>query len=275
MLGSMIRAPGLAAMAILAVTASCAGALPPNPDMYRTWRAPVDRHGMQLNVTFVEPVRPRHPGLLVLFASGDAGWRGASGDLLAHLAQEGYALAAYDAREIVHPLRRSGKLKTISEAASLVDALIVHAREALKLPATTRIVVTGFSRGANFVVFTAGAPSLQHHLLGAVAIALTRETDFLQAPPPGARSPQMQVDAKGRIQTYPALALAGPIPVAVIQSTKDPYVGAEEARQLFGPDTATRRLYAVDARNHDFGGNRTALLQDLDDAMRWIELQSH
>ncbi len=121
------------------------------------------------------------------------------------------------------------------------------------------------------VVFTAGVKSLQRHLAGAIAIALTRETDFLRAPPLADRPPSVQVDEKGRIQTYPAIERAGSIPFAVIQSTGDKYVPAEESRRLFGPDTSTRRLYEVDARNHGFGGGRDQLLRDLDDALQWIE----
>ena len=133
------------------------------------------------------------------------------------------------------------------------------------------MIATGFSRGANLVVLTAGIRSLQHHLGGAIAMALTRETDFLEAPDPGRRPPQLTLDEKGRIQTYPAIEQAGPLPFAVIQSKGDKYVPAEESRRLFGPDGDTRRLYEVDARNHGFGGGREELMRDLDDALKWIE----
>jgi hypothetical protein len=81
------------------------------------------------------------------------------------------------------------------------------------------------------------------------------------------------VDDRGRIQTYPALARLESIKLAVIQSTGDSYVPADEARTLFGPDTATRRLYAVKARNHGFDGGRDELLKDLDAALDWILLR--
>jgi len=66
----------------------------------------------------------------------------------------------------------------------------------------------------------------------------------------------------------------GSTPVAVIQSTNDPYVPAAESRELLGPDTPTLRLYEVEASNHRFGGAHDKLIEDVDDAMRWI-LQSH
>jgi hypothetical protein len=133
------------------------------------------------------------------------------------------------------------------------------------------VIVAGFSRGANLVVFAGGVKSLQHHIAGAVAMALTRETDYL-APPAGANLPAaVQMDDKGRIQTYPAIDLFGSIPIAVIQSKGDSYVPADEARRLFGPNTPTRRLYEVNARNHGFSGGTDELIRDLDESLQWIE----
>ena len=60
----------------------------------------------------------------------------------------------------------------------------------------------------------------------------------------------------------------GSTPVAIIQSTNDPYVPAAESRKLLGPDTATLRLYEVESSNHRFGGARDKVLADVDDALR-------
>ena len=74
----------------------------------------------------------------------------------------------------------------------------------------------------------------------------------------------------GRIQTYPAIERLGSIPLAIIQSTNDSYVPSAESRRLLGPDTATRRLYEVESRNHGFDGGREALMRDFDNALQWI-----
>ncbi len=264
------RAAIVAALALSFLT-GCPGRLASKPGVYEAWTAPFARGDRSVKVSYVKPVKARSPTFLVVFATGDAGWWGASGKVFRHLADLGYYVAAYDSREVVSPVKKSDRLVAIPDAAAAMDATIVEARRALGLPESTPVIVTGFSRGANLVVFVAGVKSLQHHVAGAVAMALTRETDFLQAPPAADRPPAVQVDDKGRIQTYPAIALAGPIPFAVIQSRGDKYVPAEEARRLFGPDTPTRRLYEVDARNHGFGGGQDALIRDLDDALAWIE----
>lgn len=257
-----------------AALAGCAGPPMSKPGVFdaRQQRIALPRH--DLNVTLVKPVEPRNPVLLIVFATGDAGWLGASGSVIEHMADRGFYVAAYDSREVVSHVKKSGKLEGIPDAAAGVDSLIVQSRRALGLPDTTPVIISGFSRGANLVVITAGVKSLQEHLAGGVAIALTREADFLQAPDPALRPPALQVDDKGRIQTYPAIELAGPIPFAVIQSRGDKYVPAEEARRLFGPNSSTRRLYEVDAANHGFRGGQDELLEDLDDALSWIEKRS-
>jgi dipeptidyl aminopeptidase/acylaminoacyl peptidase len=147
----------------------------------------------------------------------------------------------------------------------------MRAKHDLGVSPEAAMIVVGFSRGATMVAFTAINPTLRQDLAGAVAMGLTRESDYLRAPPPGSRPPEIQVDKKDRIQIYPALELIGSTPLAVIQSTKDRYVPAAESRKLLGPDTPTRRLYEVEARNHRFSGGREQLLRDLDDALEWME----
>ena len=120
------------------------------------------------------------------------------------------------------------------------------------------------------VVFGAANKKMQPVLAGAVAVALTREADYLGAPDPSVHLPGIERDEKGQIQLYPAIARVGSLPIAVIESTGDKYVPAAEARRLFGPDTPTRRLYSVEASNHGFSGGRDELMRDLDAALEWI-----
>lgn len=268
---SLADRPGTAACLLALGLAGCAGPVGSRPGAFQTRPELVELNDRSIHVTLVRPEAPRSPAVLVLYATGDAGWVGVSGDILERLAERGHYVAAYDSREFLAETKRRGRLEPIEKAADAVETILEHAKRELGLPDPTPVIVTGYSRGANLVVFAAGVERLRAHLAGAVAIALTRETDFLRAPPPADRPPSVQVDKKGRIQTYPAIARAGPIPFAVLQSKVDKYVSAEESRRLFGPDTETRRLYEVEARNHGFAGGRDQLLRALDEAMAWIE----
>jgi dienelactone hydrolase len=226
--------------------------------------------GRVIHPTYVKPAQPRHQGYLVVFATGDAGWWGASHALFEHLAEQGYTIAGFSAPELVKPIKVSGERVSTERAARGLGEAYAQAKRDLGLAASTPIIVIGFSRGATMVAFTALHPELRTEVGGAVAIALTREADYLEAPP-AERTPGIQVDDQGRIQIYPALKLLGATRLAVIQSTNDPYVPAAESRQMLGPNTPTLRLYEVQARNHGFSDARDKLLEDLDDALRWIE----
>jgi hypothetical protein len=120
------------------------------------------------------------------------------------------------------------------------------------------------------VAYTAVHPELQDDFAGGVAIALTREADYLRVPEKQ-RGPAIQVDSEGRLQMYPAVKLLASKRLAVIQSTNDSYVPAAESRQLLGPDTPTLRLYTVESKDHGFSDAREKLMSDLDDALRWVE----
>jgi type IV secretory pathway VirJ component len=241
------------------------------PGVFHTREDAVMIAGHPLHLTYIMPVAAPSPQFLILYATGDGGWSDVDNDMFEHLAERGFTMAGLDSSEVIEPITQRDKLVEIGAAADAFDTIIVQARQAMGLPATTPVIVTGYSRGANLVVFMVGVKNLQHHVGGAIAIALTRELDYLHAPAPEERSAALQVDAQGRLQTYPAIALAGTIPIAVIQSTGDSYVPAEEARQLFGPDSSTRRFYRIEARDHGFNGGKPELMRALDDALQWIE----
>jgi hypothetical protein len=223
-----------------------------------------------LNLKCAKPKTPHTPAFLVLFASGDGGMHGGSMATYKHMAEQGYYVAAFSSSQALEPVKSSGKFMTFIELEADIASLMHEGKRLLGLPESTLTVVSGISRGASMVVFAAGEPSLQPNILGAVAIALTRESDYMIPPAPAERATAIKLDEKGGVLLYPALERLGSIPIAVIQSTGDSYVPSAESRRLMGPDTPTRRLYEVKARNHSFGGGQNLMLRDVDEALNWI-----
>jgi len=259
----------LAAFFILAA-GSAGASLKSEPGAFDAAERELHVGSRTIHATYVTPAQPRHAGYLVVFATGDGGWRGTSNEVFEHLAEQGYTIAGFSAPEIIKRVKHSDERVSTAQAAERLGEAYGQAKRDLGLPDSTPIIVVGFSRGATMVAFAALHPELRDGIGGAVAIALTREADYLRAPE-AERSPNIQVDEKGRIQIYPALQFLGSTRLAVIQSTGDSYVPSAESRQLLGPDTATRRLYEVESKNHGFSDARDKLLLDLDDALHWIE----
>jgi hypothetical protein len=265
------KSPLAAVAALAALTlAGCVGRLGSKPGVYTASYESVEVPTRTFDITYVKPEHPRSPATLIIFATGDAGWMGVSRQVFEHMAGMGYYLAGFDSRKAIAPNRSTGKRMSIPDSGVMLDKMFDHAKHALGLPDDVPVIVSGDSRGATMVVFAAAEKHVRGGVDGALAIALTREADYLQAPPPAERNPAIQVDDEGRIQVYPILDRLNDIPIAVIQSAGDKYVPAEEARRLMGPDTPMRRLYEVKARNHGFDGGRDQLIADLDDALAWI-----
>jgi pimeloyl-ACP methyl ester carboxylesterase len=253
--------------------AGCAGTpLRSKPGAFDAQRMRVAYLKRELPVTYVKPVVDRHPGYFVVFATGDGGWHATSAALFSHLADQGYVLAGLSSPEVLNRSQKPRRKFSPTQATANLANLFAAIRRTLGVDSSASMIVVGFSRGASIVAYTAMNPRLRVGIAGTVAIALTREDEYVRASTGRHRS-ELKVDAQG-LQIYPSLAAVTGTRLAVIQSTNDHYVRAAESRELLGPDTSERRLYAVESRNHSFGGGRDVLMSDLDDALRWIEVKS-
>lgn len=204
-------------------------------------------------------------GPLVVYATGDGGWFGKDKEIFNTLVPWGYPVVGFSARDYVHHLDGKRALEP-EELADDYAAIIAAADLALGLPADTRVVLVGKSRGAGLQTVAAGPPRLRPQLLGLLAIGLTHEEEFarVRSPPGDPAGPLAMA------QLYDLLPHLAAVPIAVIQSTRDQYVPAAAARALFGPDTTTRRLIPIDASDHDFGGARARMYDELRRNLDWL-----
>ena len=261
------------ALLTLVGLAGCAGHLASKADVFTMDRQMITIASHPLHVMLVKPASPRPSPSLVVFASGDGGMMGISKAILRHLGDEGYYVVGYSSREAMARFRGASGVPSYAEVVAAHESMNAQAKRALGLPERTPMIMTGISRGASMVIVTAGDSTLRPNIEGAVAIALTRELDYLHVPRRAGRSHGIKLDRNQKVRTYPAIDRLGSIPLAIIQSTNDKYVPSAESRRLLGPDTPTRRLYEVEARNHSFSGGQDVLMRDLDDALGWIRAQ--
>ncbi len=201
-----------------------------------------------------------HATSLIIYATGDGGWRGKDREVYTQIASLGYATAGFSAPEYLAHLP-GGDGTTTPVLVGLDVAQVIDAtRAALQTPSTTPVVLVGVSRGADLMVVAAGQPGLQPALAGVVAMGLTREEEYVRR----RRRPDVA------LELYAYLPRLGNLPLAVIQSTRDRYLSAADARVLFGSDTPLRVLHAVEARNHSFSGARPLLYALLRDSLAWV-----
>lgn len=277
-LGTVAAAALITALAL--AVASCAS-LPPAASTFS--RTVVQVQGRWLALRLSRPTPPPDPRRpLVFFLTGDGGWRGKDLDAFEQLRGLGYPVAGVSAPDYLGKLAHGVDHIPPQVLADDLATMIGAARRALAQPASVPVLLYGISRGADLAVVAAARPSLASAIRGVVAVGLTAEEEFVHVP----RRTRHQATAPAASATHgddtddggyddpplarPYAALRRvPVPVALIQSTHDEYVPADEARRLFGPDTPARQLLAIAARNHSFSDARDALYDAVRTSLHW------
>ncbi len=255
------------AFTLLAALAGCAPRVH-FPDGVLLSDVTVVLNGHAIDLHFANPQATSSMPLLV-YATGDGGWHRKDLDAYHHLVMLGYPIVGFDAHEYVTHLGPRTET-TPARLASDYAHIIRTAKAVLHLAPDRPVVLVGVSRGAGLSVVAAGQRLLRPSIAGVLAIALTREEEYvvwlrrLRLGGPRPRTPEM-------VETYQYLPLLGTMPVAVIQSTHDNYLPAAEARTLFGPDTEHRRFEPIESRNHSFSDARGTLYAEMESSLEWID----
>jgi pimeloyl-ACP methyl ester carboxylesterase len=210
-------------------------------------------HGHNLTVHVSKPaVQNELP--LIVYATGDAGWKRGDRKTYEKLTSWGYPVVGFASPDYLKHL--GGGVKTVApdELSRDYAAIIGFAKAQAAIAPETPVVLLGVSRGAGLSVVAAGRAPLGGRINGVVAVGLTREEEYADAP-----------------DLYGLLSTLGALPVAVVQSTGDGYLPAVEARQLFGADSAHRQLLAIPANNHNFSSARDAMYDAIHSSLTWID----
>jgi hypothetical protein len=257
---------GLRRTTVLLTTVLASGCAAPRTAPERTTgETHVTLHGHSLKLHLSNPVGStrRAKGILIVFATGDAGWWGKDRSMYNHVVRWGYPVVGFSAREYVHHL--GADAITPVEIARDYEAIVDTGRRALGMEPAARAVLVGKSRGAGLAVAAAVPPAIRPELAGIVAVGLTREEEYVYRVRRWSGSRQRVM-----LAPYRDLPRLGDLPVAVIQSAGDSYVPAAEARQLFGPDSGVRELIPVAGRDHNFGGALNELYDQMERSIEWI-----
>jgi Bacterial virulence protein (VirJ) len=260
--------------AILAISTACAHRVPPfDPDAPLRIEGEIafDRFDSQIRIELhmSRPCAtdPAHP--LIVFATGDGGWRGNDRTAFERMARWGYPMAGFSSpaylRHVAIPVHET----TPRDVARDVARIIMTAKTRMGLDESTRTILVGVSRGAGLTVAAAGEPGLQPSLAGVVAVALTREEEYVHRLTRKRKAPQNPPEMV-MIDNYEYLPRLRGLPLSIIQSVHDGYLPAEEARRLLGPDSGLRQLHPISSKNHDFSDAREPLYLQLQRSLEWV-----
>jgi hypothetical protein len=258
--------------AALTCGSACAVATRPHSDrtVHESVAATV-LHGKRLDLHLAAPASLERRDLLVVYASGDGGWFGTAVDQWREIAAAGYATVGFSARSFLRMERPAGAPLNSPRLANEYDHIVQDARHALGLSDSPHVILAGWSRGAAFSVLVGSEPAFHDPLTGVIAIGLAEGED-LTVDGDGDDTDDGSASREARRWPFDTYARLRQLtaPCAVIQATRDNYFPAADARRRFGPDTASRRLYEVEARNHRFSGGSAAFDLALVEALKWL-----
>jgi hypothetical protein len=213
---------------------------------------------------------------LVLYASGDGGWFGAAVGMYRAMADSGLNVVGFSTKTFMNGPLESHRSLTPAHIVDGYQVIMDSARRVLQLPDDVAVVLTGWSRGASLGVLVAGDQRVDPHVTGVVAIGLaahdhlgaTGESDDDPEPTRATSTPNDR-PREGSLDLYELISRVAPRRCAVIQASKDSYLPASRAHDLFGADSDVKRFMAIDAHNHRFDRGETAFVNALRDAIQW------
>jgi len=230
-------------------------------------------HGSPLELHLATPAVPAS-GTIVLFATGDGGWFGAAVDMFRTITGAGYRTVGFSARAFLRLERPAHHTLDPRQLAADYDAILSHARTALAVPADTPVILAGWSRGAAFAAIAAAEAGVRRETRGVVAIGLAADETLRVGADDvddDGRDGGAPAHRAGALDPYARLRALAPLRSAVVQASGDDYLPAADAHVRFGQDTASRRFYAVPARNHRFSGGHAAFVTALTGALSWVD----
>jgi hypothetical protein len=215
-----------------------------------------------LDIRFIQPLGTNRKPILILFATGDGGWRKLDREVFGWISRQGYPVAGFSSSRYLKTMSKVSDTTTPPELAADFARVIEVAEQSMKLPTETKVVMVGISRGAGLASIAAGQTSLREQLAGVIAIALGDVEEHVLH--------RRRRDRKTEwvaVETYRYLRRLTELPFEIIQSTHDKYTTAARARGLLGADTPLHRLHPIEAASHTFRGAVPDVLAQLQNSL--------
>jgi alpha-beta hydrolase superfamily lysophospholipase len=205
-------------------------------------------------------------GTPVVVASGDGGWVHLAPHVAATLAARGFFVLGFDSKAYLSSFTRGRSGVRPDDVADDFERLIEHATG----NDGRRAVVIGVSEGAALAVLAATSRALQPQIAGVVALGLGDINELAW------RWADSVIYVTKGVPNEPTFSVAAivshvaPVPLAMIQSTRDEYVSPEESNRIFTAAAEPKRIWRIAAANHRFGDNLAELDRSLEQALAWI-----
>ena len=229
--------------------------------------------GKPVALTIYRPLTP--PATVkgtVIMGSGDVGWLGLAASMSAFLSDEGYVVVGVNIRRYltVFTARDSHLTPSVAPDDYAAIAAYLRTRDLLRPP----VVVSGVSEGAAFAVLAASTAASHAWITGVITMGLPDTAELAW------RWSDFTTWLTKKDATEPSfapkdfIASVSPVPLCMIQSTKDEYVSEAEYRALAAAARPPKKLVLINASNHRFTDRLPDLHREFLAALAWILTES-
>jgi type IV secretory pathway VirJ component len=224
--------------------------------------------GKTLTVTVYVARGSAPPKGSVVMGSGDVGWVGLAVTLAEFLSDEGYNVAGINVRQYLSSFTSGKDHVTVAQIAQdyATVAEFLRGRQLLARP----VVLSGVSEGAALAVAAAAGAANHEWVQGVLTLGLPpsaelawRWSDFTAwITKKDASEPSFEPDA--------VIAGVAPLPIWMIQSTRDEYVKETDYRRFEAAAKPPKRLVLIEAGNHRFTDKIPELKEQVIAGLAWI-----
>jgi len=204
----------------------------------------------------------------IVMAGGDVGWVGLAVTMSQHLMAEGYVVVGINVRQYLSAFTTGA---THLDAADIQHdyadlSRYLRGRGLLNSPT----IVSGVSEGAALAVLAAASPENHSWIAGAITMGLPATAEIAWRWSDFTTWFTKRDAAEPSVKARDFLAAVSPLPLVMIQSTRDEYVPRADYRDLESVARAPYQQVLIDASNHRFTDKMQELKQAFDRSLSWI-----
>lgn len=222
--------------------------------------------GKTLTVSIYIPATP--PRGTIVMGSGDVGWVGLATSMAEELSAQGYTVVGINVRQYLSAFTSGESHLQPSNVPADYRGILDTLRQSRCLPPP--LIMSGVSEGAALAVLAAADPINHGWIDGVITMGL----------PPTAELAWRWTDAGSWLTKRDAdepsfaptdvIATVSPVPLYMIQSTKDEYVSRQQWERLFAESREPKKQTFIDASNHRFTDKRQELSLAYNAGLAWI-----
>jgi len=226
------------------------------------------QRGKTLSLTIYHPTAGTPKGTIFM-AGGDVGWVGLAVTMAHHLVAEGYTVVGINVRQYLSAYTSGAShLAPADIQRDYADlARYVRNRGLLISP----VIVSGVSEGAALAVLAAATPENHSWIAGAITMGLPATAEIAWRWSDFTTWITKKDAAEPSIRARDYLAQVSPLPLVMIQSTRDEYVPRTDYRDLDSVARSPHQQVLIDASNHRFTDRIPELQRSYNAALGWIQ----